>query len=80
MSKEIKLISILACLQASATAAKTFTADQLGGSSFGPYASLNSAIILAPDQMYTIQSGSSAVPDGYCFNGGLNKQNLLDDT
>lgn len=34
----------------STSAAKTFTATDLGGSSFGPYASLNSAIILAPDQ------------------------------
>ncbi len=39
---------------------KTFTAADLGGSGFGPYASLNSAIILAPDQTSGLAAKSAS--------------------
>lgn len=44
----------------STAADKSFSAVQLSDSSYGPYASLNSAIILAPDQTSTLKSSLSA--------------------
>ncbi|MEL7634532.1 MULTISPECIES: hypothetical protein [Sporomusa] len=54
---------------------KTFTAVDLGGSSFGPYASLNSAIILAPDQTSGLAAKSmSGVAKSFASQTALAQQ------